>query len=188
MRLFIAIELPEEIRRSLAKIQRAVESLIVAKWGWDDPKSVRPDQMHLTLKFLGDTRDDVLTLLIDQLKVVQTEPIQLAIKGVVAFPERGPIRVVAAELVDCQGRCAELQRRVDEACHESGFRLEGRRWIPHVTVCRIKEFLPGTLRDGFAKHAVTQEFFTVSGFSLIESRLSQAGPDYVTVARFSGGC
>jgi 2'-5' RNA ligase len=182
MRLFVAIELPEEARRRLESLQKAVQKAV--HWSdYPDPKWIRHDQMHLTLKFLGDTPDESVPALVDRLRQIRSEPIQLALDGVICFPERGPIRVIAASMVDCEGRCTELQKTVDDACQGAGFRLERRRWVPHATLCRIKQSLPSHWRKSLTQ-IERKDFFTVSDFSLVESRLSQAGPEYATVARF----
>jgi 2'-5' RNA ligase len=177
MRLFVAMELPEDVRRRLAKVQDSLREAIVAKW-------IPVEQMHLTLKFLGETPDQQLPEIIERLKTIHFDPIRLSTAGLVCFPPHGPIRIVAAELRDSEQKCAALQTEIDQACHAAGFKLEGRRWLPHVTLGRVKERLPGAARELVAKQNVIQEFFSVNQFLLIESRLDRQGPQYVTVAHF----
>jgi RNA 2',3'-cyclic 3'-phosphodiesterase len=184
MRLFIAIELPDEIRRSLRHVQDAVRSCIERTWDAQGTKWVRPEQMHVTLKFLGETADEAIPGLTKRLGEIKFGPLRMATKSVQCFPPHGPIRVIAAELDDPEGLSADLQAKIDEACHTAGFRLEGRKWVPHITLGRVKERLPGSAREMVMKQNVTREFFVVDQFSLIESRLDREGPQYVTVARF----
>ena len=177
MRLFIAIELPEEIRRSLVRVQNSLRPVVAAKW-------VRVEQLHLTLKFLGETPDAELPGLIEELNRVRFDAFELSTAGVVCFPPHGPIRIVAARLEDAERKCASLQREIDKACHAAGFRLEGREWIPHVTLARVKMRLPSSARAAAIGTLVERESFLVDYFSLMESRLDQPGPEYVAVARF----
>ncbi len=152
-------------------------------------KSVRAEQLHLTLKFLGETPDEALPRLVERLRTVEMGPIRLATAGVVCFPPNGPPRIVAAALNDHDLHCAKLQSVIDQATHAAGFQLEGRRWTPHVTLVRIKDRVPASARTaGSAAVAEMAELeFDPDEFLLIESRLDGEGPTYVTVAKFPLG-
>ena len=181
MRLFIAIELPDDVRRHLQRMQDLLRPTFKAKW-------TRPEQLHLTLKFLGETDDSKLPEVIEQLRTIKIpEPIRLATAGVVCLPPHGPIRIVAAALQDDAGNCAKLQSTIDQACHAAGFPLEGRRWTPHVTLARVRDRAGASARAqadiACSKiPAITSE---AGGFCLIESRLDRTGPQYATVATFT---
>jgi 2'-5' RNA ligase len=182
MRLFIAIELPHDVRRHLQEMQELLRPVLKAKW-------TRPEQLHLTLKFLGETEEANLPRVVEQLRnVTMAEPIRLATAGVVCLPPHGPIRIVAAALADEAGNCAKLQGAIDRACHAAGFPLDGRRWTPHVTLARVKERVPGSARAqaGSACAKIPTATFEPGEFSLIESRLDRLGPSYATVATFTG--
>jgi len=152
-----------------------------AKW-------TRPEQLHLTLKFLGETDDSKLPQVLDQLRTIpMPEPIRLATAGVVCLPPQGPIRIVAAALEDEAGNCAKLQNAIDQACHAAGFPLEGRRWTPHVTLARVKDRVGPSARAQaeVACSKIPAAAFEAGGFSVIESRLDRSGPQYATVATFT---
>ena len=181
MRLFIAIELPDDVRRHLQEMQELLRPTIKAKW-------TRGEQMHLTLKFLGETAEAKLPQVVEQLRgVAMAEPIRLATAGVVCLPPHGPIRIVAAALEDEAGNCAKLQSEIDRACHTAGFPLDGRRWRPHVTLARVKERVRGSARAQaeIACAKISTAAFEPDGFCLIESRLDRQGPSYSTVATFT---
>src|SRR5579863_5293221 len=97
MRLFVAIELPENIRLHLAKMQEALKPIFGGKW-------TKPQQLHITLKFLGETPDAQLPELIDALSEVELDTeILLQTKGVLFLPPHGPVRIVAAGFEDVGG-------------------------------------------------------------------------------------
>src|SRR5580698_10581177 len=130
MRLFVAIELPEHIRLHLVRMQEALRPIFGGKW-------TRPEQLHVTLKFLGETPDEQLPDLIDALTEVEMDmQILLQIKGIIYLPPHGPARIVAAGFEDVGGAAMALAERIDTACLEVGYRLEGRVWTPHVTLAR----------------------------------------------------
>ena len=181
MRLFIAIELPDHVRRHLQWMQELLRPILKAKWS-------RPEQLHLTLKFLGETDHSKLPEVIEQLRAISiSEPIRLSTAGVVCFPPHGPIRIVAAALQVEAGNCAKLQSAIDQACHAAGFPLEGRRWTPHVTLARVKDRLGASVRSAAteAGAGLGECRCEIDTFALIESRLDRDGPTYGRVASFS---
>jgi 2'-5' RNA ligase len=173
------MELPEDIRRLMARVQDTLRGVIDAKW-------VQAEQMHLTLKFLGETTDEELPEVVEALKGIRFEAVELWTEGVVCFPPHGAIRIVAAELGDGEGKCARLTAEIDRACHEVGFKLEGRKWTPHVTVGRVKSRVAGSARAAASAIAVERREFVVDEFALIESRLDRSGPEHLKVAHFGG--
>jgi 2'-5' RNA ligase len=181
MRLFIAIELPDDVRRHLQEMQELLRPTFKAKW-------TRPEQLHLTLKFLGQTADSELPKILEQLRAIRmSEPIRLATAGAVCFPPHGPIRIVAAALEDEGGNCAKLQSEIDQACYSAGFPLEGRRWTPHVTLARVKDRAGTSARSAAAEAGagLTNCRCEIDAFALMESRLDRDGPAYGRIASFS---
>jgi RNA 2',3'-cyclic 3'-phosphodiesterase len=179
VRLFVAIELPEHVRRHLQRMQEILRPIFGGK-------TVREDQLHLTLKFLGETTDEVLPRIVQELGQVEIGPIRLTTAGIVCFPPGGSVRIVAAALEDDGLQCAKLQSDVDQAAHAAGFPLEGRRWTPHVTLIRVKDRDAATARTaGIAAVAeMAQAEFEPDEFALIQSDLDRVGPTYSTLARF----
>jgi RNA 2',3'-cyclic 3'-phosphodiesterase len=182
MRLFIAIELPEYVRNTLHEIQNALSPEISARW-------VPETQLHLTLKFIGETPDADLPRIVDGLSTITIDnPLELRICGVICFPPQGRIRIIAAALEDADGRCAKLQAKIDAACHAADIPLDGRVFEPHITLARLTDCATFASRDrvaGLVAGIPTGDAFHIQGFSLIESRLSKEGSRYVTIASFA---
>jgi 2'-5' RNA ligase len=179
MRLFIAIELARFVTAHLGKMQDALRPIVDARW-------TPPEQLHLTLKFLGETLEERVSDLLKSLQAVRIdEEISLRVNGLACFPPRGALRIIAAALEDAGGRCGQLQERIDRACHAAGFALEGRRWTAHVTLARLKHDAASSLREK-AVAAVAGLLpgpeFCVEEFSVFESRLERQGPIYARIA------
>jgi 2'-5' RNA ligase len=179
MRLFIANELNQFVTAHLGKMQDALRPIVDARW-------TPPEQLHLTLKFLGEAPDQRVDDLLKSLQTVRIdEEISLRVNRLACFPPRGPVRIVAAGLEDAGAQCARLQERIDRACHAAGFALEGRRWTAHVTLARLKNGAASSLREkGVAAVAalLPGPEFCVEEFAVFESRLERQGPIYARIA------
>jgi 2'-5' RNA ligase len=178
MRLFVSIELPDEVRNSLRRAQEQLADIVKAKW-------TPADQFHVTLKFLGETPDADFPKIVEELRGVRfDEALALQTAGLVCFPPHGPIRIIAAAMMDEGGLCAELQSEVDQACHAAGFPLEGRRWTPHATVGRVKDRTAAGARSAVMAHQMPALDFEIDEFALMESKLDRVGPTFIRVATF----
>lgn len=137
MRLFIALNFPDETRRALHDASAALRDAVPRGVSW-----VRPDGLHLTLKFLGEVEEARVAEVAAALGRVAAAhaPVRLVVAGVGAFPSLARPRVVWAG-VDPTPRLELLQHDVEAACAELGFEVEGRAFRPHVTLGRVR---PGT--------------------------------------------
>ena len=194
MRLFLAIELPDDVRQHLAT------------WGPSHVPDVRtylkqrqinarlsvtpPQNLHVTLKFLGEVEESAVKPLCDALGSVPAEPASPVRAGhLELLPQRGPVRVVAAGLDGDVGRLERLYRAVEDVCEGERFTPERRRYLPHVTLARARDPLPGERRDRFMEllnRGFPGPSFEVRGFTLFESRLGAGPPHYIPLARFGG--
>lgn len=134
MRLFIAINLPEDTRRALydaAAPLRATDAPV--KW-------VAPDAIHMTLKFLGGVNDDLEPSITKWLDTVAAErrPFALSLDGFGAFPAVDHPRVIWAG-AESVPPLELLQHDVETAMADLGFEVEGRPFKPHVTLGRMKK-------------------------------------------------
>ena len=128
------MEIPEDIRQQLTSVQRELkESHADVKW-------VRPDSMHLTLKFLGEIDparvDDIREAIGPIAK--DTAPFQVVVKGLGCFPRLHQPRVIWAGLSDTNGEMVELQKSIEESIEALGFRPEGKPFSPHLTLGRVR--------------------------------------------------
>ena len=135
VRAFVAILLPDTVRAALGvEIERLRAFGRNVSW-------VAPDNLHVTLKFLGNVEparlDDAVSALTVAAAVVA--PFELAIVGLGAFPSPTRPRVLWAGLADGAGAAAKLARSVDSALAGHGFPPEDRPFAGHITLGRVRE-------------------------------------------------
>ncbi|MBN1342335.1 MAG: RNA 2',3'-cyclic phosphodiesterase [Phycisphaerae bacterium] len=183
MRCFVAIELPDDVRRQLAGLQEHFGYLgKVIRW-------VRPEATHLTLKFLGEVPDRQLPEVCRAVDHVarQSELFHFAVRSAGCFPPRGTPRVVWAGIEETSGRLDRCHALCEEAFAELGFPKEARRFVPHLTLGRVKDSRgAGGLREAVADY-VDFEAGEVAAEELIlfESHISKKGAEYVVAHRAS---
>jgi 2'-5' RNA ligase len=184
VRLFVAIELPDDLRVRLSEMQRALgcESLPV-RW-------VRPEGIHLTLKFLGEVPQDSIDAIGSALAraAMHHAPFRLEGRGIGTFPERGRPRVIWVGLLGDVERIVALARSVEEALAPLGFPPEARRFSPHLTLGRFRGSPHADWRLLLERSSGAPfGSFGVDGFSLFESRLKPEGAEYHALTRFRLG-
>lgn len=132
-RTFIAVDMDDEVRNAAARAQSALQTL-EAHVRWVDV-----DAMHLTLKFLGDTPDGLLSEVSDILRdlCADMEPFTMRLRGVTAFPSPSRPRTIAVP-VEAPEALYELNAALEEASEEFGLGREDRRFKPHLTLGRVK--------------------------------------------------
>lgn len=180
MRLFISIEIPEDIRAAYVALLKKFRGIAPhAKW-------VRVQNLHVTLKFLGGTPAEKLAALQNALAAIRSpEPVQLEFRGLGFFPTEKRPRVFWAGM-EASPNLKSLAEDIDQAAHRLGFPLEERPFTPHLTLARFDP--PGI--GPKLLHAVhahdTQSFgsLTASSFHLIESQLKRTGAEYTTIQTF----
>jgi 2'-5' RNA ligase len=180
VRLFIAIEIPENIRAAFASLLRDFRALAPQlKW-------VRPENLHVTLKFLGETDPSKLGTLQNMLSGVRSsEPVNLEFRGLGFFPNEKRPRVFWASM-EASANLKTLAADIDQAVHNLGFTLEERSYEPHLTLARISlPIIPPKLRQAITEKS-GQSFgsLTTREFHLIESKLKPTGAEYTTVQSF----
>ncbi len=171
MRLFVAVPVPAELREKMAALGKEILQ--------DGIVPVKPENMHLTLKFLGETDGRKLAALEQALRGIRFAPFGCVAKCVGVFPDEHYIKVVWAG-VESGGKLETLAKGVQGALHGFG---GDERFSAHITIARVKRktdlhrFLEAHRNDGFGP-------FTISSFELIESVLGPGGPKYSTIAEF----
>lgn len=178
MRCFIAIPCPEDIRQKLAEAGTQLGSYCTAK-------TVEADNIHMTLKFLGEVAEEKTAEIADRLMFLNGEGhFSLTVKGLGVFPNAGRINVVWAG-VDGVENVAGLQGRVDERLVLAGFARE-ERFHPHYTIARVKYVSDRKRLLDFIAGWENREFgsYTVGSVRLMASELRQQGPVYSTVREY----
>jgi RNA 2',3'-cyclic 3'-phosphodiesterase len=180
VRLFIAIEIPQTIRsnfESLLKEFRAIAPRV--KW-------VRPENLHVTLKFLGETESAKLGPLQNVLSGIRsTEPVNLDFRGLGFFPHEKRPRVFWAGM-EASTSLKVLAADIDHAVHRLGFPLEERPFTPHLTLSRFQPpgIPPKLLQAIQEKGAQAFGSLRTREIHLIESKLKPTGAEYTTVQTF----
>lgn len=128
-RYFLAIPLPDPVKQRLAEVRPPKLPGV---------QLVRPDQMHVTLHFLGEMKPEDILLLKRVMEDVDAPRFDLSITGIGTFPSKGPPRIVWAG-VQQQPLLEALQQELGESLQESiSFQPEQRPYHPHITLARIK--------------------------------------------------
>jgi 2'-5' RNA ligase len=183
MRLFIAIELPEEVRRHLDCLITALKrDSEIPSISW-----VKRENWHITLKFLGEVEDARSSVLQTALASVAVEPMNLFVDRMIYFPKRGPVRVVAAGVGGDSGRLNKLQASIEATCEPLKTR-EDRNYQAHITFGRSRTGERGgpliSLRTLKLESLFPGPMFHVAHFVLMRSHLSNQGSKYEVVQRF----
>lgn len=134
MRCFISVELPEEIRRRLnGTVKKLKEAEAEVKW-------VGPDNLHLTLKFLGWVEDRDLEKLVSicEKEASKFAGFELGFEGLGTFPEGKTPRVIWAGAQKGQAEMKEIAEALEKALSQAGFRSEEREFKSHATLGRVK--------------------------------------------------
>jgi 2'-5' RNA ligase len=179
MRLFLAINLPEEMKWRLA---RATESL---RSSTPDASWVREEAIHLTLKFLGEQPAEMIDRLQAMMAALVTghRELLMSIGGIGAFPNFRRARVVWVG-IHAEARLELLHHDLEVACEELGFELDGRAFRPHLTLARIKRPLDEPAARVLARAAKDVDFddeFVARSVDLMRSESSSTGSRYTTL-------
>ncbi|MCU0632362.1 MAG: RNA 2',3'-cyclic phosphodiesterase [Methanolinea sp.] len=172
-RLFVAVELPAEVKGGLGGIQDSLRKSS-ARLTLVDPAII-----HITLKFIGDTPESATGQIAEVLGKVEGVPFPLQVKGIGGNNSRQP-RVIWAH-VDDGGRCGLLHTQIEDLLAPLGIRREDRAFRPHATVARVKEFHPDLLECIRPFRDRDLGGGMVRGFTLKKSVLTPRGPLYQDV-------
>ena len=186
MRLFVALEIPADVRDNLAAVIRELNKLS-SQAASKPPRWVRPENLHVTLKFIGETAPGMLDAIRDALAGIRVnKPIDINCKGLGFFPDDRRPQVLWAGL-DASGNLPRLAEDVDRALETVGVAHEKRAFTPHLTLARFDPpRLPEKLRDAINPTAA-RDFgsFQARQFHLIESRTKPSGAEYTTLHSFA---
>lgn len=177
-RSFVAIESNEEIRNSIIKVQQNLESTGA------DLKLVEPENIHLTLRFLGNVSENRIDLVKDAIqRIEKIGSFELQVKGLGVFPRPSFIRVIWAGVSKGEEKSIYLRKQLNEKLAEIDFKSEDKDFTPHFTIARMK--------SGRAKDEVLTKieensdtnFGSVKAdrIKLKESKLTPEGPIYKTL-------
>ena len=172
-RLFVALRPPREMRAKLLSLMGGVPG---ARWQSDD-------QLHLTLRFIGEVdapqADDIAAALAS---VDRPRP-TIALRGVGCFDHKGHVHSLWAGIAP-DDALRQLQERVDRALGRAGIAPEQRAFKPHVTLARLGR-QAGPIQPFLGRIAgLTSPPAPIDAFILFESRLGRDGASYEAIARY----
>jgi 2'-5' RNA ligase len=184
IRSFIAIELPEEVKAGLRRLQTELKlpEQTFVKW-------VAPDGIHLTLKFLGNISPQKVAEITSVMEQASqgVNPFQLEVTEVGAFPNIRQPRVLWVGIRGEIDKLVAWQQHIDNGLMPLGFAKETRAFTPHLTLARLREGCsPGDRRDFgemVAKTSIEVSYkFNVSSLNLMKSQLLPGGAVYNRLA------
>ena len=181
MRLFIAVNLPVEIKRSLGSFIQVLRRFpLDARW-------VTEANLHLTLQFLGNVSEERVPAIVQGLNraAAGVAPFKLVISGVGVFPSVERPRVLWVGVSGETIILTDLHRRVQEEMGLLGFEAERRRFSPHLTLARrsprgFRKLLQKA--EEYAERAKSFGETRVVSIELMQSELSPAGAKYYVLA------
>ena len=173
-RLFVAIRPPEAVRERLLDLMGGVSG---ARW-------VGEDQIHLTVRFIGEVDRHLANDVHAALAGIRHPPFDIALSGLGAFERRGETKVLWAGVTPHDPLKA-LHKKVDQALARAGIEPERRAFHPHITLARLARGAGalGPLIESAG--GVTSPPFAVAEFRLYESRLTPDGAIHSVVERFA---
>jgi 2'-5' RNA ligase len=174
MRLFVAVQVPEGLKEKAAALSKELPA--------DAITPVRPENMHLTLRFIGEVDERTKDGIVEKLEKIRFKPFKCTLRGVGVFPNEDYVRVVWAGL-ESEGALETLAKDVIGALEGYG-KDEGRGFTAHLTIVRVRRKIDAAPFLKKHKDDVFGEF-VVDGFDLIESALRPGEPPaYKRIAEF----
>ena len=173
-RLFAAIRPPEAIRDLLVD---AMDNSSDFRWQDDE-------QLHLTLRFIGEVERPIAEDLAAALSAVRAQPFEARISGVGRFEQRSGGALWAG--VEPKPPLATLAAKIERVCQSVGLKPERRAFHPHITLARWKGRRTHEVHEFLDRNrSLASEPFVIDRFILFESHLSRHGPHYEEVARYA---
>ncbi len=181
IRSFVSIDIDESrVLSELASVLSSLQSI------GGDLKTVERENIHVTLKFLGNVDSSKLAQVKAALGQVKFVPFSLEVRGAGAFPSLSRMNVVWVGLGQGWSHVEEIYAQTEKLLSEAGFRKETRAFSPHVTVARVKSARKRDEIAGFLQRITERTFGTlqVDKVRLKQSVLSSSGPKYSTLSEF----
>ncbi|MEK9722638.1 MAG: RNA 2',3'-cyclic phosphodiesterase [Rhodospirillaceae bacterium] len=174
MRLFIGLSLPTDVRYALGAVCNGLDG---AKW-------VKPENLHMTLRFIGEVGRGEASDLDAALAGIAAPAFDLRCQGLGNFGKGDKLRSVWVG-VETSDALARLQEKVESAAARAGFGAETRKFKPHITLARFRGRQPRNF-GGFlaANGAFATAPFPVRAFTLFESHMGHGGSHYVPLSDY----
>lgn len=173
--MFVALPVPPAVRAVLIELKTDDATL---RWTPDD-------QLHITLRFLGDVPHEQIGDVTQRLRTIRVESFILPLEGVGAFPTKGPPRVLWASVGNGHPRLFQLRQRLDDTLLALGLNLDVRLFHPHVTLARCPEGSEGAAAAWVKAHRdFAGPSYHVDAFELYASERHAFGAVHTLIDRF----
>lgn len=182
LRLFIAIEMPTEIKSQIANVISELRSA-QAEVRWE-----QPEKLHITLKFLGETSEDLLPQIVLLLEGVaeKTSPFTIKYSGLGCFPNIHEPRIVWVGVDDITDKIQPLVASIETEMASIGLEKEIKAFHPHVTIGRMKSRKNmSTLLRTMESITLESQPMSITEIVLIKSELKPAGSIHTIMQQFS---
>ena len=174
-RLFVGIPLPDDIRRRLAGLQTGVAG---ARW-------VAPENLHVTLRFMGDVDGTMARNIDTALSAIRVPAFELSLDQVGCFGSGRKVRILWAA-AERNHSLVHLRDKIESAVVRTGFEPEHRKFSPHITLARVKKASPSQIGAFMeTSNPFAAGPFPVTAFTLFESFLRSDGAHYQPLADYS---
>ena len=184
MRCFIAIELPDELKRELGRLEAQLQSGGASQVKWVDPAGI-----HLTLKFLGNVSADRLDGIAAAMEAATRgiTSFGLKLKELGVFPNSKRVQVVWVGVSGDLDALSRLQQRTEANLAPLGFAPEKRPFVPHLTLARVRDQATPIERQRLGQLIADTGFeskqtIEVNAVSLIKSQLTPQGAIYSRIS------
>jgi 2'-5' RNA ligase len=178
IRSFLAFDLEnEQVRRNLA----AVQKLLVQTGA--DLKPVAIENIHVTMRFLGNVTSKMVEAIFEEMKKTQFVPFNVQIEGLGAFPDVRYPRVVWAGITEGANELKEIFNQLEPRLRGLGFAPDERGFSPHLTIARVRSGRNKAQLPHFVTENASYDFGTIRAecLRLKQSVLSPKGPTYSTL-------
>ncbi|MEQ1352987.1 MAG: RNA 2',3'-cyclic phosphodiesterase [Candidatus Acidiferrum sp.] len=188
MRLFVALQIPEAVRENLAAAQRQVQKKVQKdlQAGGMELRWVRPENFHMTLKFIGQASTEELAGIMEELGGVRPEgSVKATIRGLgyASHAKRGGVLWATMQ---ASNSMQLLARQIDRRLERLGIPVEEHAFLPHLTLARCKQSSATPAIRAVVREYEGHDFGSMlwEEFQLMESRLGSGGSQYSTLASF----
>ena len=185
MRVFIAIDIDDKIRKSIADLQKQIASKVSVKQG--DLKWVEPNNIHLTLKFLGEITDEQLTEVKEITETITQahQKFNLEIESIGSFGGRSA-KIVWVGAGNGKNELLALQKDLDTLLEQAGFPKEEREFSAHLTLCRVNHPMAGVKIGEAIKQFSNLKLGQIAADAvrIYQSQLTPQGPIYTMLGEF----
>ena len=185
VRSFIAIELPDEVKKGLSQLEARLK---VGEQSW--VKWVDPYSIHLTLKFLGNVAIDRTGEITRVMEVAAQgmPPFDLKVKELGVFPNLRRVQVVWVGISGEVDKLSQLKQHIESNLARLGFTPESRAFTPHLTLARLRDRASPEERQRLGQLIADTRFeeayaFKVGAISLMKSQLTREGAIYSRISQ-----